>query len=120
MKDPNEWEPNPMPYKEAIEHFSGLSGKYCDLVWYARKPPLEDNIAWDKLTQDPDIRKGAMASTFKVEEQYPEETKRIACPEHGDWEHGFNSGMLAALRYVLDTLEGDHEFAKDCFPMLDT
>ena len=41
-------------------------------------------------------------------------------PDGSDWTHGFNSGMLACLRFVATALEQDIEAAHDEFPVLDT
>lgn len=59
--------------------------KYFDLVWYARRYPVD--------ALDPYIR-GLMD---KVEAEHTTETKDLAS-EKGDWTHGFNSGLLAASR----------------------
>jgi hypothetical protein len=40
--------------------------------------------------------------------------------ENGDWYHGFNSGMLAALRYVLTMDDLGIKQADEEFPMLDS
>lgn len=94
-----------------------LENKYFDLVWYARKAPLEDTEFWDFLT--PDIRKAAMNCVFEVEGKWPEECKAIADPDEGNWAHGFNSGMLAGMRHVLALIEKD-QCTLDSFPFLDT
>ena len=91
-----------------------MQSKYLDLVWYARSAPAEDPF-W--LTTKDSIRNGALASQLKVEEKYPEETKELHYEDHGSFNHGFNSGMLACLRYVM---EDDRVFAEDNFPDLDT
>ena len=61
-----------------------------------------------------------------------EETDALA-GEHSDWQHGFHSGCMATMNFVLDALypmtfpdEGEGEYtstlqdAIDMFPMLDT
>jgi hypothetical protein len=40
--------------------------------------------------------------------------------ENADWQHGFNSGMVAALRYVLTMDDLGLEQANDEFPLLDS
>ena len=47
------------------------------------------------------------------------ERDELKCPDCGDWNHGFNSGMLAALRFVIHAAEDPKEAQED-FPMLDT
>lgn len=104
--------------------------KYFDLVWYARKDP-------DKFYSS-----NTLTEIQKVRETYPEECEALEDPDIGDWTHGFNSGILAALRYVMtlcdDTIYcevhenpdqilceqcsvmGGEEQAEEEFPMLDT
>lgn len=62
-----------------------LEKKYFDLVWMARKNP--------KDLKDPNIKRIFNETSAK----YPGELKKLQGKE-GDWTHGFNSGMLAAVR----------------------
>ena len=68
------------------------SQKYCDLVWIARR-----NI--DVVLADPDhpSRPGVVEIMAK---HYPE--LRELQGQDGDWQHGFNSGLLAASRMYMD------------------
>lgn len=99
-------------------HLQDLEQKYRNLVWYARKPPTEDEASWAEYS--PGIRKAALISVFEVEKNYPEECAALSDPDTGDWTHGFNSGMLAALRYVLTLCEKGRAQADIEFPVLDT
>lgn len=102
-----------MKQKEREEIILELENKYCNLVWYARK-----NV--DKLEKEG--RFDIIQTIRKLEEKYPEETRNIKSYKNGDWEHGFNSGMLAGMRFVLslmDRREG-YEVAIEQFPFLDT
>ena len=85
------------------------------LVWYARKHP-SDHPSWNDVPED--IRTGALNSAAKVEEQYPDEVDDLK-GEHAEWEHGFNSGVLAALRYVFSAA-ADPQEAEEMFPELYT
>ena len=96
-----------MTKKEMISNLVELEAKYCDLVWYARSRP--ENI---------DI-KGVREAKHRIEKAHPTEINNLTHGE-SDWEHGFNSGMLAATRYILELADGDKEFADDLFPFLDT
>ena len=58
------------------------------LVWYARSSSDAPHI---------------VALRRKVEREFPEETGALA-GEASDWTHGFNSGMLAAMRKVVGVL----------------
>ena len=80
--------------------------KYCDLVWFARSNPEEQVGA---------------AGRKRVIESHPEEVARLQ-GEHTDWEHGFNSGCLAAFRYAIGLLgtKVETEMAIRDFPFLDT
>lgn len=40
--------------------------------------------------------------------------------EIGDWQHGFNSGCLAAFRYITLLIEEGKELAEEEFPDLDS
>jgi hypothetical protein len=77
-----------------------LEAKYFSLVWLARK------------TEEDEERPEIEIEIDKVRTKYPKECADLANEEDGDWHHGFNSGMLAAVRAVLDP--------KADFPVLDT
>jgi hypothetical protein len=83
-----------------------LRDKYLRLVWYARKSP-------ELLASRSDIA----AQHASIAERYPQETEALH-GERGDWQHGFHSGMLAALRLVSGGVVKQHEW--DDFPMLDS
>lgn len=84
-----------------------MEEKYCSLVWYARKRPEDFAI------------KGVEASAKSVEFLYPEEVNELH-NGHSDWQHGFNSGMLAATRFFMEAEVGNINDAIDNFPELDT
>ena len=118
----------PQEHQEALDAFKELRTKYESLVWYARKAPMTDQEYWKDVPQD--VKMDAYKAMINVASQYPDEVKALRSPETGDWEHGFNSGCLAAFRLVLMTLVkqtyadgetfGGLEMAIDEFPMLDT
>ena len=101
---------------DTLELIAAKEDKYDRLVWYARKHP-SDHPSWDNVPAD--IKEGALNVASQVEEMFPDECDSLKCAECGDYEHGFNSGMLAALRYVLHAA-ADPEEAEECFPELDT
>ena len=101
---------------DVLELIAAKEDKYQQLVWFARKHP-SDHPSWDNVPAD--IKQGALNSAAKVEEHYPDECDSLKCPDCGDFEHGFNSGMLAALRFVLHAAE-DPQTAEEFFPELDT
>ena len=86
-----------------------LMEKYERLVWYARKSP-------ELIEMFPQIQ----SSIQEIEALYPEETDALNTPDAGDWQHGFNSGMLAALRLIIATQTKSAEQALKEFPNLDT
>jgi hypothetical protein len=91
-----------------VEAIQGMQHKYYQLVSYARKRP-EDII---KYNLERFIK--------EVEFLYEDETNNLKNPEMGDWQHGFNSGALAAFRYVLTITDVGIDQADEDFPELDT
>ena len=106
------------------KQLSELEEKYFQLVWYARKPLYENQADWLEYFADTpdDLILACRQRMQEVEEKYPEDTKKICSPERGDFEHGFNSGCLAAFRWISSAKEGKEgiEFADKQFPWLDT
>ena len=110
------------------EAFAKKESMFFDLVWYARSHPKSDTAYWEKVPDH--IREGALNAQARVEEAYPSEVSALG----DDWNHGFNSGCLAAFRYVFtaldestDTDEFGEEYsvgglavAEEEFPSLDT
>ena len=101
---------------DVLELIAAKEEKFQKLVWWARKQP-SDHPFWDTVPSH--IKTGALNAASQVEEMYPDECDSLKCADCGDFEHGFNSGMLAALRFVLHATE-DPETAEECFPELDT
>jgi hypothetical protein len=97
-----------MTKKEIINNVIELSEKYHDLVWFARTSP--DNLHI----------KGVKENIERISNQYPIEIEEYISGENPDWQHGFNSGMLAGMRYVTELFYGDKETADNEFPFLDT
>ena len=58
----------------------------------------------------------------RIEKEYPDEVNELngLSAEHINWHHGFNSGMVAALRYILTMDDLGLEQADEEFPMLDS
>lgn len=77
---------------EALRKFMS---KYFDLVWLAR-------CDQDKLLQEE--RYEGMAAVKRIEEAYPEEVKQLYESED-NWQHGFNSGVLAFARFISEYTE---------------
>ena len=94
-----------------------LEDKYFDLVWYARKPPKTETEYWDNIPED--IIAVCEREIKETEDKYPDEVARLRCPFQGDWEHGFNSGMLAAMRLLRPNIVINKSKMKE-FPSLDT
>lgn len=125
---------------EHAEAFAEKERKYSDLVWYSRSRPKEDTDYWDKVPDH--IREGAFNAQARVQEIYPDEVAKLngelppRCNAeemseelraqltealiNSDWENGFNSGCLAAFRYVHTALQEDLGTAEEEFPSLDT
>ena len=96
-----------MKKKELIENVITKETKYADLLWYARTSPEHINI------------KGVKENKERIEELYPNEVKELQS-ENSDWQHGFHSGMTAALRYILTMDELGLDQADEEFPELDS
>ena len=77
-----------------------LEEKYFDLVSFARKSD-------EDIERIPSLKEWMDDMRIK----YPKETEELE-GEESDWHHGFNSGVLAAVRYVRSPQEE--------FPFLDT
>lgn len=99
-----------MNRKDIEARVQQLEQKYFDLVWYARKDPA--------AVKDGHV---SMPGIVRIQMAMPEECARLAGKD-GAWEHGFNSGCLAAFRLVLGLMgtKGDAEQAEEEFPFLDT
>ncbi len=84
-----------------------LEQKYFDLVHLARSDP--DN---------------QLPHHAVLIEKYPNEYDALADPEKGDWQHGFNSGMLASVRllrvFATTKSRKRQREAVEEFPFLDT
>lgn len=109
--------------------------KYFDLVWAARKPPLDaDAEVWAEYWSNQDqpaftgreptpieIRDRCLEKLRRVAETYREEYEDLKGPT-GDFKHGFNSGCLAMIRWFSEALtpDGGIEAADREFPELDT
>jgi hypothetical protein len=114
-----------------------LMEKYFELVWFARSDPEKARQNGEK-----DLFKTITKKLGEIADKYPREVQAL-CGDGSNWEHGFNSGILAYSRflaeYLEDTLFEDEEFedsielngkkyvqidgrtqAFEDFPMLDT
>jgi len=96
-----------MRKKEIIEEIVKKNDKYCSLVWFARTDPKNFGIP------------GVLDAFEGVIDKYPKDVSDLSS-EGSDWHHGFNSGMLAGMRYVLSLYEDGVEIAEEEFPFLDT
>lgn len=94
--------------QEIIDEVKNLERKYFDLVWYARSSSKDDHI------------KGIKVKRKRIEELHPDEVKNLIKRNNQNWDHGFNSGMLAGMRYVLSLAVYGKEDAEEDFPFLDT
>ena len=87
---------NKMKNEKVDNHMSALCEKHLSLVRYARNPEGSEHY-------------GTAA--------YPEEVaKLIACETN--FEHGFNSGVVAAVRYLFTLQDQGIDLADDSFPEL--
>ena len=88
---------------------------------WARKGEQISGLSWDDGKYHKDILKGMLEQLLEVEAKYPVECEDLNGEETGgrSYTHGFNSGCLATLRYILD-LETDPTTEPSDFGQLDT
>ena len=70
------------------ENTEAMYKKYHDLVWYARKGNGINHAV-------------VKAEQMKIENAYPEDVL-LLLNDKDNWQHGFNSGMFAALGLMID------------------
>lgn len=94
--------------EETIEALGQLEEFCSDLVWYARHqqrmkddPPrkAEDMVAQEKAAGELSLE-AALKEAERIEEEHADEVAALVNPETADFAQGFNSGLLAALRFV--------------------
>ena len=85
--------------------------------WWAmaRSYPRPEGRGFTLASDNPEIIKPIK----EVEFLYEQDVNDLK-GEAGDWHHGFNSGALAALRYMLTITDFGIESAEEEFPFLDT
>ena len=104
--------------------------KFENLVWAARKPCIDAPVEeWEYFANtdgtgtyrksDPKLTLSCRTTLQKIVDKFPEDYSLLK-GQDGQFHHGFNSGALAAFRYVLDIIETGVEFAEDEFPNLST
>ncbi len=81
---------------ETRKLLSQMERKYDSLVAYARKPRNDTTHPAYEFCRD-------------MERDFPEETSQLNCINDSDWNHGFNSGMLASTRLFKTFTETDPE-----------
>ena len=96
-----------MTKKQLLEIIIEKHDKYSDLLWYARSGPENESI------------KGVKENVDRIETLYPNEVEKLQS-ENGDWQHGFNSGVVAIIRYILAIEDFGLEHADEWFPDLDS
>jgi|AMFO01.1.fsa_nt_gi hypothetical protein len=83
--------------------------KYERLVWFA-----VSDLSWTDFPEE--VIEGRFQDYCAVEVDFPEEVEALR-GEFRLWHHGFNNGVLAALRWGVDE---NRERADAEFPNLDT
>jgi len=94
--------------KRLLEICFEESEKYTDLVWFARVK--EENLQIEAVVK----------SYLRVMANYPFEVDLLQEESLGDFHHGFNSGCLAAFRYMITCMSEGEVEAIEMFPELDT
>lgn len=89
--------------EEKMKRFDFINGqfmeKYFNLVWFARSNP-------EKLVEEEhyEMVKPAVEAMQKVLDKYPIETQELI-EDDTNWQHGFNSGILAYSRFLSSYIE---------------
>lgn len=100
-----------------------FSEKYSRRVWYARTAlgSTLEAVRQERGFEDTpeDIIKQMLATKEKYWDEDPE-IELCKLENGGDYSHGFNSGVLAAVRLVQSIVEGAAEEGLDEFPALDS
>lgn len=96
-----------MKKSDVIDKLVAMEQKYFDLVWLARSRTGDGPVA--------------AAKRKVICELYPQEVDQPDGP-NSNWQHGFHSGCLAALRLAVGLLgtKLEREMAESDFPMLDS
>lgn len=107
----------PKATKKEIERILiKMEEKYSSIVWFTRRS--EDNLL--VLTEEGvEENKLIFDKMDKIQSLYPTEISDLL-EDEDNWEHGFNSGMLAGIRYVLTLMEMGEDQAEEWFPELDS
>jgi hypothetical protein len=96
-----------MKKKEIFDVVSEMEQKYFELVWYARS----------YKNRNLDV---VLEHRARIEKLHPNEIAKLNDLDSSDWQHGFNSGMLAGMRYVHSLAYEGKDIAEEDFPFLDT
>lgn len=91
------------------------SEKYFLLVWSARCRVFSGNSE----SLPPGVAETQIEKMRQIIAMYPEEMTDLQSDD-GSWHHGFNSGMLAGMRYAISLLHENADLAEEKFPALYT
>ena len=72
-----------------------FNSRYGDLIWYARS---------DAAKHDAKTNASIAKSQQEMRQKYPKDCADLD-GEHSNWQHGFNSGLLAAVRWLDEALD---------------
>lgn len=89
--------------EEKVKRFDFINGqfmsKYLDLIWFARANP-------DQLVENEEyeVAQKVVKSLQEMVDKYPIETQELF-DDDSNWQHGFNSGVLAYARFLSSYCE---------------
>jgi len=106
-----------MKKNDLFHHILLKENKYSKLLWYARTNPSNSIHA---VAPNGELIDLVQQNLKTIENNYPLETSALYSEEQSQWAHGFHSGVVAAMRYVLTLNEYGVEQAEEEFPMLDS
>lgn len=89
--------------EEKVKRFDFINShfmdKYLELVWFARSDP-ERLVEEEKY----ELVNSVVHSMQKIIDKYPQETTELF-EDETNWQHGFNSGVLAYARFLATYVE---------------
>lgn len=89
--------------EEQVKRFNFINNqlmeKYFELVWFARADPEKARNNGEK-----DLFKTITKKLGEIADKYPKEVEAL-CGDSSNWEHGFNSGILAYTRFISEYVQ---------------
>lgn len=89
--------------EEILDQVVNMESKYASLVWYGRSDFENESLN---------------NSRNKIKNAFPSEVKLLETSD-SNWDHGYFTGIMVALRYIMDLEDLGIKKANNNFPVLD-